>query len=549
MPLHSTPAASVSTYWNTLRHLKPTQFCGHLRHKLWHSTPDTRPPPPLRARANSWRAGAAYPPSLLSPTRLRLLNEEHDLDAIGWDAPAIAKLWRYNLHYFDDLAADGAASRAAWQAALIDRWIAENPPATGSGWEPYPCSLRIVNWIKWILSGQQPGAAMQASLAVQARWLAAHVEWRLLGNHLLANAKGLAFAGVFFGGREGDTWLRSALAIYRRELAEQILDDGGHFERSPMYHAIILTDLLDLINLAGAYQGVIAEADVAAWRDLIQRMRTWAAAMAHPDGEISFFNDAAFGIAPNAAALDAYVARLGLGGIAQPGDGVTRLPSSGYVRLQSPGAVVLIDVASVGPDYLPGHAHADTLSFEMSVGGGRLLVNTGTSTYADGPLRRAQRSTAAHNTVQIDGEDSSEMWGAFRVARRAYPLDVTIVETAGEMRVSAAHDGYRRLSPGVTHRRAWTLSSGRLTIADRIEGECRQAVARLHVHPEATVDIAGNTAALKLGKICANVSVEQATLSCVPANWHPEFGVSIANHVLEACLDGGACTTTITWRR
>lgn len=540
---------SVATYWHTIRHLKPTQLYGHVRHKVWPTRPNINPPPSPRARNGSWQQGAAYPASLLSPTCFRFLNEQHDLDHTGWDDPAIAKLWRYNLHYFDDLASERAAERMNWHTHLIERWIAENPPAVGSGWEPYPCSLRIVNWIKWSIGGRHLTTAAQASLAIQARWISANIEWRLLGNHLLANAKALAFAGVFFDGAEADAWLDTALDIYRRELPEQILDDGGHFERSPMYHAIILTDLLDLINLTGAYPGVVAEADITLWREKIERMRHWAAAMAHPDREISFFNDAAFGIAPKGAALDFYAQRLGFAGTARPLDGVTHLASSGYVRLQTPDVVVLIDVAPVGPDYIPGHAHADTLSFEMSIGGQRIFVNSGTSTYADGAQRRAERSTAAHNTVEVDGENSSEVWSAFRVARRARPIDVEVSGIAGEMRVSAAHDGYRRLTPGSTHRRTWTLVDGQLTIADRIEGKCRRAVARLHVHPATTIELDGIGASLQSREIAANVSVDHAVLSSNPSYWHPEFGLSIASNTLDAQFHGEVCMTTITWRR
>ena len=81
--------------------------------------------------------------------------------------------------------------------------------------------------------------------------------------------------------------------------------------------------------------------------------------------------------------------------------------------------MALLDVAPVGPDYLPGHAHADTLSFELSLFGQRVLVNSGTSQYEAGPERSRQRGTAAHNTVIVDGHDSSEVWAGFRVARRA----------------------------------------------------------------------------------------------------------------------------------
>ena len=93
-------------------------------------------------------------------------------------------------------------------------------------------------------------------------------------------------------------------------------------------------------------------------------------------------------------------------------------------------AVLLIDVAPIGPDYLPGHAHADTLSYELSLYGKRVLVNSGTSRYGSGPKRDWERSTAAHNTVEVDGQSSSETWSGFRVARRAYPFDV-LVEQKG----------------------------------------------------------------------------------------------------------------------
>ncbi|MFO1266416.1 MAG: heparinase II/III family protein [Rubrivivax sp.] len=109
--------------------------------------------------------------------------------------------------------------------------------------------MRIVNWIKWFLAGEPAQAPWLASLAVQARWLAQRLEWHLLGNHLFANAKALFFAGLFFEGREADEWLATGARILERELPEQVLDDGGQFERSPMYHALALEDVLDLLNV------------------------------------------------------------------------------------------------------------------------------------------------------------------------------------------------------------------------------------------------------------------------------------------------------------
>ena len=98
------------------------------------------------------------------------------------------------------------------------------------------------------------------------------------------------------------------------------------------------------------------------------------------------------------------------------------LEQTGYVRLAKEHAVALIDAAPIGPDYIPGHAHADTLSFELSIRGRRILVNGGTSTYQNNLQRHKERSTQSHNTVEVNGRNSSEVWGAFRVARRAKPF-------------------------------------------------------------------------------------------------------------------------------
>ena len=252
---------------------------------------------------------------------------------------------------------------------------------------PFRCGS--VNWIKWSLCGEALDQAWLASLAVQARWLARHIEWHLLGNHLLANAKALLFVGLFFDGPEARCWFERGLSIYAREISRQILADGGHFELSPMYHAIILEDLLDVVNAARVF-GYAGQSVIAKLPETIQRMRAWLAVMTHPDGGPAFFNDCAFGIAPSREALEAYASRLGLASLTEPGEGTHHLVASGYMRVQQSGAVAILDVAPIGPDYLPGHAHADTLSFELSIGKERVIVNGGTSTYGSGPQRHLE---------------------------------------------------------------------------------------------------------------------------------------------------------------
>jgi len=492
--------------------------------------------------------------------RFRFLNEARDLDGQGtWNDPETPKQWLYNLHYFDDLNAQRAGTRREWHLALIRKWVEENPPAWEPGWEPYPTSLRIVNWIKWDLGGNGLSRETEHSLAIQARWLGKNLETYLLGNHLFANAKALVFAGAFFQGAEAEGWLRKGLEILRREVSEQILPDGGHFERSPMYHSIILEDLLDLVNLSRAYPGLIQDVrgvPTRAWENTAFRMRRWLHAMLHPDGEIALFNDAAFGIAPSPVQLEGYANRLGLRSAPVPSDGITHLQESGYVRIRKGNVVALLDVAPLGPDYLQAHGHADTLSFELSMHGIRVIVDAGTSCYEEGPQRLCQRGTSAHNTVVVDGEDSSEVWGAFRVARRARPFGASAAEWGGVACVTCAHDGYRRLRGKVVHRRTWKIANDRLRIEDFLEGRFRYAQGGFLLHPAVAAaskaegllrdGMRGGEWLLPSGRRIA-WRVEAGEGRFEPAHYHPEFGLAQDTARLVVDMPGERNALEMTW--
>jgi uncharacterized heparinase superfamily protein len=464
--------------------------------------------------------------------------------AADWHPHGAAKLWIYNLHYFEDLNATDAAARSDWHRRLLERWVAENPPGPAEAWEPYPVSRRIVSWVKWAASGNSLPPACHASLAVQARWLVPRLEYRLLGNHLLANAKALVHAGLYFEGREAEGWLRRGLALLERELPVQLLPDGGHFELSTMYHAAALEDLLDLVNLLRACERSVP----AAWPANIASMRRWLHVMTHPDGEISFFNDAAFGIAPPPAQLEAYATRLGLSP-APAGDAASVvLESSGYVRLAAGPALALCDCAALGPDYLPAHGHADTLSFELSLADRRVLVNSGTSLYGDSAERNRQRGTAAHNTVVVDGRDSSEVWGGFRVARRARAR-LERAPTGTPAVLEASHDGYRRLPGRNLHRRRWSLDRRSLEIRDELSGGFASAEAYFHLHPEVEARARG-AVELELtwpGGAARMAFEGAAAVSIADGRWHPRFGVAEPNHCVVARLSGPILVMHLTW--
>ncbi|MES2208452.1 MAG: alginate lyase family protein [Pseudomonadota bacterium] len=549
----------LSRYFHTLRYLRPIQIYGRLWQRVYKPSVNERPAPRVRECSHSVTSWLERSRSMLDEQTFCFLNMKHKVSSANdWDNAAHLKLWRYNLHYFDDFNANGADARIQWHQALIARWITENPAGKGTAWEPYPTSLRIVNWIKWAFrnnaEGRQ-GLASEAcnSLAIQARWLTKRLEVHLLGNHLWANAKALVFAGIFFEGPEAEHWLEQGCSILNEEIVEQILEDGGHFERSPMYQGTLLEDILDVIHLIKLFPEAFNQLlTIEYLQGIALRMLEWLRLMSHPDGKISFFNDAAFEIAPIYEQLKDYAKRLTIQVKESSQQGVRVLADSGYIRLENGHAVVISDVGPVGPDYLPGHAHADTLSFEFSLGEQRVFVNSGTSEYVTGAERLRQRSTSAHNTVEVDKQNSSDVWGAFRVARRARPTLLRAEEQDKELYVLGLHDGYQRLPGRVTHTRQWQLSEGCLVVTDSLQGKWKSAVARFYLHPAINVKCMESKEGGK-GTLYLNegreihFEAERGEVRIIESTWHPEFGRSVEAQCIEIRMHDPQLVTKFFW--
>jgi len=487
---------------------------------------DNSPANSLREMDGLWEPPAQRAQSMIEERVFCLLNETQKITYSGdWNNPNWSKLWLYNLHYFDDLTAINSEQRSLWHHKLIQLWIDENPAVKGVGWEPYPSSLRITNWIKWALLGNKLGCSAIQSLTVQVRFLLKNIENHLLGNHLFANAKALLIAGLFFQGEEANSWYKAGHKILDKELFEQVLSDGGNFELSTMYHAIFLEDLLDLVNTHKAYEKKIPDGI----EETIPKMLNWLIAMCHPDGEISFFNDSAIGNTPTVQRLLNYAKRLGFDYV-KCSSGLLNFANSGYSRVSLGPAVAIIDRAPVGPDYLPGHAHADTLSFELSVFGSRVIVNSGTSVYGLGRERLRQRGTSAHSTVVIDNKNSSEVWSGFRVARRARVSQISTIEQSNGITLAASHDGYRRLNGSPIHNRKWIFSDCSLEIQDCITGKEFHTIEVVYpLHPDIeVVKINKDYVVLAVGEGRVKIYIEgEGALSGVDSTFHPEFGISV----------------------
>lgn len=541
----------ISLYWHTLRYLRLRQIYERLKLSLPHQAPDLSPAPELRPGFGLWNTPVQHAPSLIGPEEFIFIGVRGSLPIIGWNGADRDKLWRYNQHYFDDLNASYASSRHEWHLAILKKWVDQNPPGAEVGWESYPTSLRIVNWIKWSLSGNVLPLICIQSLAVQARFLSNRLERHLLGNHLLANAKALVFAGIFFQGIEADGWLQKGIQIIDRELEEQILQDGGHFERSTMYQSIVLEDFLDLVKISQFFPELFASSAIMKWRFTAMKMCIWLTAMTHPDNQISFFNDAAFNISATPQDLLTYANSLEIETKFNYEHklAVYELIESGYIRLSSNSAVAFLDVAPIGPDYLPGHAHADTLSFELSLYSQRIIVNGGTSLYGVSEERSQQRETRSHSTVEIDGQSSSEVWGGFRVARRANPFGLKIDATDGKISVGCSHDGYIRLKGRPIHHRKWIMTKNKFTVSDWVTGGNVRSLSRFILHPSVSVKRL-NTSEWSL---CTRLSQEilfrvVAGVSFIESSiYAPEFGVDVPTKCLVIELTSGRSEAIFEW--
>lgn len=527
----------------TLRHLRPLQFAWLLRRRL---LPRARARVIAAAHLCEGLGGLRFcPVPVPEMARGEIvfvgMGRPFDPAAIDWRAADAPKLWRYNLHYFDYL------HWPAWddvqKKALVEDWIRANPPALGDGWEPYPVSLRVVNWLKWWLAGgPSPGAAVRASLATQVDWLSRNLEHELLANHLLKNAKALLWGGLCLEVPQARRWCNRGLALLQREADEQFLADGGHIERSPMYHAIALEDLLDVINLLDGLGG----RGIGVWGATRERLVEHAtralefyATLCGPRLRLPLFNDAAHGVAPAPAELIAYGHRV-LGRETPPPEveNAFAFAASGYWGLHTAGQRLVIDGGPVGPDYQPGHTHCDTLSFELDIDGRPVIVDAGVHDYENGEMRRYVRSTAAHNTLRVDGAEQSEIWGAFRVARRARPRDVAFeVDGPGRIRFHGAHDGYERLAGAPRHVRVLRVDDDRhWCIDDRVEGAgTHQVESFLHFDPRVRLVRAGDATFGVEAPGGVNLRITPSGFDgCrIEKGWHcPAFGRREANAVL-----------------
>jgi uncharacterized heparinase superfamily protein len=464
----------------------------------------------------------------LERNEFHFLNQSLKFDGvILWDTKKASHLWRYHLHYFDYLeslivlqAVGGDEAERAWNQfrRIILCWIDSNRRIKGDGWHPYTISLRLVNWLnaaelffQQIQNDPVFEQRFVVSLMAQASVLFENLELDVRGNHLLENLRALIWVGTGLDSPKAQEWLSAAFALLREELAEQVLSDGGHFERCPGYHVVVLRRLIDighrLRNSTGSMPIYL--------EDTVHRMMGFLKILQTPNGGVPLLKDTAVDAHPSVDVVltegaillrnrrfyagapaglrtfllfgDEGLSWLKSGGETEPcgRENTHLLPESGYVCSQTRnGDFFIWDVGRPCPDYLPAHAHADLFTFDLWIGGRPWVVDSGVYEYTPGYWRDFFRATRAHSTVEVDGLNQSDVYSSFRVGRRARVHGVACKRVRqGVWLAQGYHDGYAHL--GAVHRRVILFRPGSYwVVVDVVTGQGEHEIrTRLQLQP------------------------------------------------------------------
>lgn len=457
---------------------------------------------------SSLSAPQPFPTAQPISLNFNFLNQSKELEwPITWNDPSWDRLWQFNLHYFDyarlwlDLALDNGLwpSQALHLEPLIDHWIADNLPGRGDGWHSYTTSLRIRTWC-WLFrfSPALIKPHRLFSLWQQLLWLNSHPENCHGGNHWLENLTSIAIVSLHFDGPTANKLLSRSLRLLSQELHTQILPDGGHEERSASYHLLMLDRLVEL-----AYCLLLSNIQPPEWlHNSIYKMTEWAESVRLDLDIYPRFNDSSLNSSPGLREVIAFAqtylqpsnaasgiqstsglrsrlfklakqSALGLNSLSPEQlyskAVITDLKSTGWSLLRPDDHWVLLFKCGIPcPAHLPAHAHSDQLSLDIIHRGRWILAEAGTSVYGSGVDRQYERSSAAHNTLQLGYPlDSNhvkwvepvDVWHGFRAGRKAKP----VLRASGELGPNryffeGSHDGFKSLRSN-HHRRVEITTS------------------------------------------------------------------------------------------
>lgn len=518
----------IARYWNTVKYLKPLQIEYQIINRLKNTSKgeykDKEPVRKVHLLIESLDLEDDYisrfKPEEVLNGKVRLLNRMIPLDYSKECIDKLLPLYQFNLLYFEYAIAWGATYKKTGNKVYAERfqsyfkrYLAEDLP-----YYSYVCSLQIPNLI---ITLELFGDALKKDFIKliykeiyrQYQYIEHHLELHLLGNHYFENLKALVITSYLFG---EDKKCKRYYSLLEKELQRQILPDGMHFELSPMYHKIILEDILRLKKLPYV-EGII---DTNTLNPIVKKMGVAMLTLEDGFSRTPLFNDSGDNVAKMKDSLIIEVEKACQSRLERKNS----LPEAGYYRLQENDILVLFDAGKIGPEYMPGHGHCDCLSYELVYKGELVIVNAGTYQY-QGDERAYYRSTRAHNTLQILGEEQSEVWGEHRVARR-------IKNVKCEFTTNSINSECTTYKESRFIRKIW-LDNLTLNVLDYVEGNPgSQVVSYIHIAPGFDVREEANTVLiLKNNQKVSELSFKNSKVEIIRegelVRYAPEFGLEI----------------------
>lgn len=412
-------------------------------------------------------------------------------DGIDWDHEKMDQfqiVWRLKLQSFqhlewlvlaDEFSSTAPSMRSAFESQ-IPAWNDANPIGERTylrrSWIPHAVSMRILNLCRYVAWREQADASTVPDefyrvIYKNALFLENHVEYEISNNHLVENAIALVMAGVLFDAHDTG-WIETGVELLERVGETQFLADGGHFERSPMYHVMVLRRYVTAIDL-------LSETDVriASLRRTAERALGFLAEISKPDGEIPLLNDAVHGEQIDARSCLEYGNSCSL----VPSESRLNHPDgSGYRVIETGSGTLLVDIGPVGPPHLPAHSHNDQLSVLLWIDGEQVLADTGVYDYGANERRQYARSVEAHNTAQYGDLEPIPIGGSYLMGK---PTSIDILDS-GRERIEARYSRSAFGDPQYEHRRTVVTTPTGWEITDDVRSaQTDEVTVRYHFDP------------------------------------------------------------------
>lgn len=382
------------------------------------------------------------------------------------------KLWIYHLHYFDFLNSKKIDSKT--KIKKINNWINIQNKIFDERYDPYPLSLRLVNFIKFSIENDYYNKKFINSIYNQFTFLKKRIEYNIQGNHLLTNLKAIIFSSIFFRDNFNINLDITILRTLKNELNNQFTSNFFHKEGSLLYQRIILEDLFDIYlliknsNIKIPYNFLII---------FIKGIYKSSYYLYFSNFKINHFNDSF--IRKDLTSENKLFKKI-----------KKEFPdiqindeyfiSNNWIIYKKFDYKMIINSFDNFLYYQPGHIHASLLSFELEIKKIKVFSNRGVSTYADNLKRKIERSTRSYNTLQINTDNIHDTWKSFRIGRRAKIIDSQIKSISNKIFISLSHNGYYQ-AYRTYHKRNFILEENKITIIDSLNKDFKSSKQNVKV--------------------------------------------------------------------